>query len=457
MLVAHFQVFLCACLFRAGAADGGSLTESCGTSDEAQICKKGGGSLIQKIAMLTKGSSLDQTTPGEFQIFMQKHGHRYAHGTREYEKRMALFQERLWEVNRLNSRTHRLWTAGINRLSDRTEEELASLRGWRGGAVRNSHHDQKRSSGGIGLLSVSGRVKPLPDEVSWTHLNTSKQIRDQGGCGSCWAIASATVLEAHSEIHMAKTGARSFSAQELVSCVPNADSCGGTGGCDGATVELAFNWALSNGLASEDEVPYQEVTGQCLVTGLDRAELLAVQAPSSKLSAPGSHQLAPGMKGSSFGMTGWERLPENGYEPLMRALVERGPVAVSVAASRWFSYAGGIFDQCDQDPVIDHAVTLVGYGADEDFGEKYWLIQNSGGPDWGESGHIRLVRRDGDETESCGTDHQPEVGTGCKGGPTQVKVCGQCGVLYDSVVPHFGEADADTHYREQLGHAPASN
>jgi cathepsin L len=429
MLFARTQVFLCACLLEVISEPDGSSLE--------------GTSFLQKSAKVTAEVNSAMDFPSEFQSFMQKHGHRYAVGTQEYEKRMALFQRRLQEVHRLNSRPNRLWTAGINRLSDRSDTELLSLRGWRGGAAPGVHKAHGAMSG-LGLLSMSGRVKPLPDQVSWAHLNITKQVRDQGGCGSCWAVASATVLEAHSEIHMPKGKSRSFSVQDLVSCTPNPDGCGGNGGCEGATAELAFDWAMHNGLAPEEEQPYQAVTGQC---SRPPTELLDIQ---SAPYLPGSHKLLAGMQGASFGMTGWERLAENGYEPLMRALVERGPVAVSAAASDWFAYAGGVFDSCERDAVIDHAVTALGYGADASVGQKYWLIQNSWGPGWGEAGRIRLLRTDGDETESCGIDHQPEVGTACKGGPKQVKVCGQCGVLYDSVVPHFGEADAEVHHREQV-------
>ncbi len=37
--------------------------------------------------------------------------------------------------------------------------------------------------------------------------------------------------------------------QELVSCMSNPNSCGGTGGCSGATAELAFDYLQANGLA----------------------------------------------------------------------------------------------------------------------------------------------------------------------------------------------------------------
>merc|ERR1719356_2305622 len=87
------------------------------------------------------------------------------------------------------------------------------------------------------------------------HLNSSKAIKNQGRGGSCWAVTAASLLEAYTEIY--PPGApRSFSAQQLVSCVPNPQECGGTGGCKGATVELGLDWAWKNGLVTAQEEPY---------------------------------------------------------------------------------------------------------------------------------------------------------------------------------------------------------
>jgi len=281
------------------------------------------------------------------------------------------------------------------------------------------------------LLTQALKGTTLPRQVSWLHLNMSSQVLNQGGCGSCWAVAASTMLQAHAEIYGKP---RSFSAQELVACVPNADHCGGTGGCQGATVELALGYVMRNGLADERGEPYRGVDEQC--EPKRPATLLGMSGDTTKVS-----------DGISLGMRSWERLPENRYEPLMRALVERGPVAVSVSASSWFPYTHGVFDECDKDAVIDHAVVLMAYGEEENKAightEKWWTIQNSWGPEWGENGHIRLLRRDNDAAEHCGVDNQPEQGSGCEGGPKQVTVCGMCGILYDASVPHFeGESSA---------------
>jgi len=373
-----------------------------------------------------------------FENFIHEHGRAYSHGSHEYEERRALFQKRIDEIELFNNQADRLWTAGVNHLSDRTEEELAQLRGWRGGTtpkrgvVGVGGHTQRRSN----FLSLSSSV--LPDSVSWAHLNSSRRIFNQGFCGSCWAIASSTVLAAHTEIFTPQHG-RTFSPQDFIACVQNPDRCGGSGGCDGATVELALDFAMRQGCSTESESPYQGYTffGKCNLDG--GLNLVSGSRNTEDLIAPGIHVAEAGMQGKKFGLRAWERLPENDYEALIRAVAERGPVAVSVAASTWQSYESGIFNNCGKDAVIDHAVTLVGYGHDRNRKKriKFWRIQNSWGEWWGEGGHIRLLRTDKDGSHQCGTDRQPELGTGCKGGPAAVSVCGMCGILYDNVVPHF--------------------
>jgi len=377
-----------------------------------------------------------------FAQFVKKYGRTYASGSADYSKREQIFSRHVQEMRKLNSRQYPRWKAGINSLFDWTDSELAALRGWRGGASPNRGHGALRGGVSHGMfLNQNSRGSTLPEEfTNWTTLGATQNVRDQGACGSCWAIASSLVLESHTEIYRPSTK-RSFSAQDFLACVPNPHHCGGGGGCDGATVELAFDWAMHQGLASEDEEPYQGVTGTCR-SPVRKALVLSASTVRSvdQLGVAGVHsarQTSPGVK---FGMVAWERLPENKYAPLLQAVVEHGPVAVSVAASTWYLYSGGIFDHCPRDSVIDHAVTLLGFGRDRSIQDKFWLIQNSWGKEWGEQGRIRLLRRDSDDSEYCGIDKQPELGTGCTGGPKEVTVCGMCGILYDSVVPHFSRS-----------------
>jgi len=382
-----------------------------------------------------------QDAVNAFEAFKLQHGRTFERGSPEHNQRLALFIQRSAEVEQQNARPGRLWTAVVNTFADRTDSERARLRGWKGVATnRRGRHSAIATSGMVGkgtFLRQRGKGRQLPKAfMNWTKLESSTQIKDQGGCGSCWAVATANVLDAHSEIY---GSGHKFSAQELVNCVPNPHECGGAGGCDGATIELALHWALNRGLVDEDEEPYDGSDGACMKTAPASLQLPGYAGEDNHLleiTTPGMHHASVGAVGPSFGMHSWERLPENAYEPLLRAVVEHGPVAVSVAATGWFGFGGGIYDSCSQDAVIDHAVVLTGFGEDEEAGKLFWLIQNSWGSSWGEKGYIRLLRTDS-ENEFCGIDHQPEIGTGCEGGPKEVPVCGMCGILYDSALPHF--------------------
>lgn len=367
-----------------------------------------------------------------FLAYAKQHGRTFQPNDAEFPQRLQLFQRRLEEINAHNSRPGRTWTATVNSLTDRTREELQRLRGYKrpapvfsaGASLERQKH---------GLLSQAVRsidFSQLPTNWSWVgRLKAMHDVRDQGGCGSCWAFASSTVLRAHAELFQRD---RTFSVQQMVSCTPNRRQCGGTGGCDGATAELALDYVARVGAATEGEMPYDSKDGICPAN-------MELPKPTLRSLLRERVSLADVAKGgSTFGMLGWRKLPENKMEPLILALYEEGPVAVSLMANdRWNSYGGGVLDACDDtETEINHAVTLVGFG--EDKGLQYWQVQNSWGREWGERGLVRLLRRDGwDEAARCTWDRKPELGTGCIGGPSEVYVCGSCGILYDSVVPQF--------------------
>lgn len=371
-----------------------------------------------------------------FGAFVDRYRRAYSEGSAEYGERKALYGRRVAGALAHNSDPGRRWDQGTNDHWDRTDQELQVLLGRRGAAGPLQHGGH---SGGLrsSFLSLrqGGPARVLPMEVSWANLTAARTVANQGACGSCWAITAAKVLEAHSEIHSPGPKHRTFSAQQLLDCVPNPRECGGQGGCSGATIELAFDFVMKNGLADEGEMPYAAEARAC-----------AAQAAGSDPLGPRSflqqfRDLGRGRGAMEFQMASWHRLPENRLQPLMRALAEKGPVGVSVAADSWFTYEAGVFDACPRDAVVNHAVVLLGYGGDG-AGNKYWLIQNSWGSDWGEGGRIRILRHD-DEEERCGTDSEPSAGSACKGGPAQVTVCGSCGILYDTAVPLFIQRRSD--------------
>ena len=81
---------------------------------------------------------------------------------------------------------------------------------------------------------------------------------------------------------------------------------------------------------------------------------------------------------------------------LASAIATVGPVSVNIEATNSFSaYSHGVFNDphCPHDGyTINHAVVAVGYGHDTTTGMDYWVVRNSWGPSWGESGYVRMKR-----------------------------------------------------------------
>jgi len=334
-------------------------------------------------------------------------------------------------------------TLGVNRFADLEPHEIHK------GHHKHSHGAYMYSSVARRSLEEAGKhdqyradlpfhlddVSALPRQVDWRREGVVTPVKDQGMCGSCWAFASAAVLESHVAV---RTGTLyELSPQQLVSCVPNPHGCGGAGGCAGATAELAFKYVAESqhGIVQEYQRGYTSYYG-------DNGEC----PESADVSGGGSSPVAT--------IDGYAVCPTNDYKCLMNAVAKVGPVGVAVAASGWGLYEGGVFSsdlsKGGTETDLNHAVVLVGYGVDEHTKEPYWLVRNSWRPTWGEGGYIRLKRVDpstlDDPDDDCGVDETPMDGMACdtdqdgnKIEPKPVKICGTSGVLFDAVFPVGGQ------------------
>jgi len=321
----------------------------------------------------------------------------------EYVYHEKIYNFRVNEIVSHNANPTKMYEKGINKFTDMTRAELKAFRGYN----RKMH----TSMLGADNPCVAGqpllRSQALPASVDWRTVKPAvvTPVKDQGSCGSCWAFATAETTE--SALAIATGNLTVLSPQNVVSCTPNPDHCGGTGGCNGAIAELGFDYIKNNGIATEADWPYKQTTGTC------------TESAHTKVAT----------------VTGCVKLAENNYTDLMTAVATFGPIAVSVDAKKWSSYTKGIYNGCDTDVDfdIDHAVQLVGYGTDS--GTDYWIVRNSWGPNWGEAGYIRLLRHSDGSSTWCKPDITPSDGSGCDGGPSTVTVCGECGIWYDSSYP----------------------
>eukprot|EP00873_Tetraselmis_striata_P014303 jgi/Tetstr1/434567/TSEL_023658.t1 len=278
------------------------------------------------------------------------------------------FNAALARIRSHNADASKSWKMGVNQFTDLPEGETRAMLGYHKqlGALRRANPpsstlkwESVRRQGADN--AANEEASWLPSQVDWRKDGVVSDVKNQGMCGSCWAFAAAEALESQMAL---KTGyLYTLSVQEFVSCMPNERKCGGTGGCSGAIPQLAFDFALENGLVDEWSYAYQSFHGD--------------DTNSENCGAFQKDSLAVGH------VTGHYDLPENDQGALMEAVAFDGPVSVSVDASAWHTYEEGVFDGCNQtNPDINHAVQLVGYGTDKSGGD-YWLVRNSWGPSWG--------------------------------------------------------------------------
>lgn len=340
------------------------------------------------------------TLAGERNLVGYTHQQYMAEFSKSYEpaemfKRKAIFEANLAKIHAQNAQEDKSWFASVNQFSDMTNEEFGRL---------NRHYPHPANTFEAADLSAFSGAD-VPDAVDWRDTKgVVTKVKNQGSCGSCWAFSATETLES---AYAMATGdaAPILSPQQIVSCAPNPDHCGGSGGCDGSTQPLAFNYTVTAGITTEADYPYTARTGTC-----------------------SEAKIKPVVKN-----TGYTQLKVNDYTELITAVANVGPVSISVAAGGfgWQIYGGGVYST-GGDFVMDHAVQLVGYG--EDKGKMYWTVRNSWGEGWGESGYIRLERF-GEGNEPCGMDKNPADGDACAGDTTPREYCGLCGMLSSSSYP----------------------
>jgi len=89
----------------------------------------------------------------------------------------------------------------------------------------------------------------------------------------------------------------------------------------------------------------------------------------------------------------------------MMEAVAQQPLAVNIDATTLHSYTGGILDStfgCGQ--VLNHVVTIVGFGVRGSDNMKFWIVKNSWTTGWGENGYFRLQNTDDNTSGICGVN-----------------------------------------------------
>jgi C1A family cysteine protease len=151
----------------------------------------------------------------------------------------------------------------------------------------------------------------------------------------------------------------------------------GNQGCNGGWPVNAYKYIQANPLCTSAQYPY--TSGTTTSTGTCNKNIV------SQCTNGGS-------------LTSYNIVPANNCGAL-EAAVATQPISVCVDASTWSYYKTGVFSNCGTQ--LDHCVLAVGYNEG-----NYWIIQNSWGTSWGQSGFIWLKWGN-----TCGVCQQAQYAT----------------------------------------------
>lgn len=295
------------------------------------------------VTISAHGTNPSESLLSQWTSFKARFARRYSHSAEE-AKRFDLFARRKLVVDRFNEEQSKEagYTLAVNHLSDRTDDELKQMLGYK---VEPERLEQQGPS--KFLRNILESEEPVPDFVDWRKSNRVSSVKNQGDCGSCWAFSAAAVLEGQERPVKQINETISLSVQNIMDC--------GTFSarpCDGGLVSQALtDIAAQGGLETDQEYPYLAEGASCK---FDKTRSL-------------------------IAIKGYETLPYKDEEALKKTVAKYGPVSVGIEVSmngNFNSYKSGVFHDkwCHRDrQSINHAVLVVGYGTDP-VGGDYWLV-----------------------------------------------------------------------------------
>jgi len=178
-------------------------------------------------------------------------------------------------------------------------------------------------------------------------------VRSQGSCGSCWAFSAIGAVESAVLIYTNEIDI-DLSEQHLIS------SCCSAGSCSGGWPDWALDYVRDTGVP--DETCFPNIAKNCACDPCAGWQDRAWQITDHVYVQPTK-------------------------EDFKFALQKHGPLSVVLTVPNdWYYYRAGVYTPVANVGWANHAVLLVGW----DDSDGCWIIKNSWGKGWGESGYARV-------------------------------------------------------------------
>lgn len=234
----------------------------------------------------------------------------------------------------------------------------------------------------------------LPQSFSWSNVDGVNYLTKNLNqhipvyCGSCWAHGSISALSDRIKIvRKAAWPDINLSIQFLLNCQMG-------GSCNGGDHLAAYKAIHDYGsIPYEDCMVYQACSADSSEEGCKNKHMFECTptnicktcdtfSSNGGTCSPIKHY--PNATILSYGAV-------KGSENMKAEIYKNGPIACGINAEQIVDYTGGVLDLPNKLKIVNHIISVVGWGYDATLDKQYWIIRNSWGSYWGELGFMRLV------------------------------------------------------------------
>jgi C1A family cysteine protease len=216
------------------------------------------------------------------------------------------------------------------------------------------------------------RANPGLSRFDWRDTGKVTSVKDQGNCGTCWAFGTLAAVE--SKVLIVDNSSYDFSEQSVVCCTDPSfvslasDRCNG-----GGNSLMAADTLIKQGAKLESCQPYN-------------------------ISSIGSQSCNDSCASIKM-LNGYRLVTDNGSEisRIKDAIYDYGPISMSFCmdeAPHPHLYSGNIYYWPNCSSSANHLVSIVGWNDNIAHplggGHGAWIVKNSWGPSWGNSGYFYL-------------------------------------------------------------------
>jgi cathepsin B len=294
-------------------------------------------------------------------------------------------------VHFINHKINTTWTAGHTKFHDGWS--MASIKRLMG--VPLSAVQQNKITEGLDVLVHMVKPGDIPDSFDsrdqWPDCPTMQEIRDQGNCGSCWAISAVETMSDRICVASKASNNAHLSTEDMVSCC---HTCGF--GCNGGYPQMAWEFFKRTGIVTGGNYnsqqgcrPYTIAECEHHTTGERPPCQGESHTPKCKNLCISEYNSTTYSKDKHFGQSVYT--VKSLEEQIQSEIMKNGPVQTAFSVYEDFlSYKSGVYQHHTGSSVGGHAVKIVGWGVDNNI--PYWLVANSWNTDWAEKGFFRIFR-----------------------------------------------------------------